>query len=319
MGNGGLAISTAHESAGGGSGTVTSVSITGANGIGVSGSPVTTSGTVALSLGVITGATWNGNVVGLAYGGTGADLSSSGGPGQYVKQSTSGGVLASAMIDRNDILEYQHQLVWQARPNSASTVDVQPSTGASGGVAPTAAGTGSSVNDSTGVYISYASAASTNSNAGWSEFTNTLVGTENAPVFYAALMTGSSLATCRLWVGLAASALIASDTPSVHYAAFRYSPAVDGTAFWRCVTDNGSGSPTVTVTTAAIAVSTRYKLRIDATDPASIKFYINDALVATHTTTLPTSSTKLGIEGRLRTLENVAKALALSRVVLNHR
>lgn len=39
---------------GGGGGTVTSVGISGSNGIGVSGSPVTTSGTIALSLGAIT-------------------------------------------------------------------------------------------------------------------------------------------------------------------------------------------------------------------------------------------------------------------------
>jgi hypothetical protein len=39
---------------GGGSGTVTSVAVSGANGIGVSGSPVTTTGTIALSLGAIT-------------------------------------------------------------------------------------------------------------------------------------------------------------------------------------------------------------------------------------------------------------------------
>lgn len=43
-----------------GSGTVTSVGISGANGIGVSGSPVTGSGTIALSLGDITPTTVNG-------------------------------------------------------------------------------------------------------------------------------------------------------------------------------------------------------------------------------------------------------------------
>lgn len=41
-------------SGGGGSGTVTSVAVSGANGIGVSGSPITSSGTVALTLGAIT-------------------------------------------------------------------------------------------------------------------------------------------------------------------------------------------------------------------------------------------------------------------------
>lgn len=52
-------------------GTVTSVGISGANGIGVSGSPITSSGTISLSLGTLTGTTWNGNVIGASYGGAG--------------------------------------------------------------------------------------------------------------------------------------------------------------------------------------------------------------------------------------------------------
>lgn len=43
-----------------GTGTVTSVAVTGANGIGVSGSPITSSGTIALSLGAITPTSTNG-------------------------------------------------------------------------------------------------------------------------------------------------------------------------------------------------------------------------------------------------------------------
>lgn len=73
----------------GGAGTVTSITVTGANGIGVSGSPITTSGTIALSLGVLTGitsinglvitantgvittGTWNGTTIAVDHGGTG--------------------------------------------------------------------------------------------------------------------------------------------------------------------------------------------------------------------------------------------------------
>lgn len=45
---------------GGGSGSVTSVAVSGSNGIGVSGSPITSSGTISLSLGSITPTTVNG-------------------------------------------------------------------------------------------------------------------------------------------------------------------------------------------------------------------------------------------------------------------
>lgn len=47
-----------------GGGSVTSVTVTGANGIGVSGSPITSSGTIALSLGDISGATIDNTVIG---------------------------------------------------------------------------------------------------------------------------------------------------------------------------------------------------------------------------------------------------------------
>ena len=53
----GRIISAANGSAGGG--TVTSITVTGANGIGVAGSPITTSGTIALTLGNITPTTIN--------------------------------------------------------------------------------------------------------------------------------------------------------------------------------------------------------------------------------------------------------------------
>lgn len=56
----GLTFSGGTLSATGGSGTVTSVTVTGANGIGVTGSPITTNGTIALSLGAITPTTVNG-------------------------------------------------------------------------------------------------------------------------------------------------------------------------------------------------------------------------------------------------------------------
>jgi hypothetical protein len=51
---------TTSASSGSGSGTVTSVAATGANGIGVTGSPITASGTLAFSLGAITPTSTNG-------------------------------------------------------------------------------------------------------------------------------------------------------------------------------------------------------------------------------------------------------------------
>lgn len=53
---------------GGGGGSVTSVAVSGANGIGVSGSPVTTSGTIALTLGAITPTSINGLTISTTTG-----------------------------------------------------------------------------------------------------------------------------------------------------------------------------------------------------------------------------------------------------------
>jgi hypothetical protein len=96
----------------------------------------------------------------------------------------------------------------------------------------------------------------------------------------------------RIWAGLFSGDPSTSNTPTVSYAAFRYSIAVDGTAFWRTVTDNGSGSPTVTTTTASIATATRYDLRIEISS-SDVKFYVDEVLVSTHTTTLPGTSTDM--------------------------
>lgn len=55
-----IAVDGTISVSGGGSGSVTSVAVTGANGIGVSGSPITSTGTIALSLGAITPSSVNG-------------------------------------------------------------------------------------------------------------------------------------------------------------------------------------------------------------------------------------------------------------------
>jgi len=55
------------------------------------------------TLGTIVAGTWQAAVVGLAYGGTGADLSATGGAAQYLKQSTLGGAITVGTILASDI------------------------------------------------------------------------------------------------------------------------------------------------------------------------------------------------------------------------
>ena len=175
-------------------------------------------------------------------------------------------------------------------PGTAATV-----TAYGGAPTHTLSGTASNVSDSTGHYVQLSvDTAIGGINIEATEVTKT----ENGPIITFVIKTGAVLpiATERLWVGLGSASLAAADSPSgIHVAAFRYAPTTDTTAFWRAVTnDGGADAGTETTSTVAIAVSTRYILTIDATNSASITFYVDGALIATHATNVPTATQALG-------------------------
>jgi hypothetical protein len=105
--------------------------------------------------------------------------------------------------------------------------------------------------------------------------------------------TGSDITSIRFWLGLfTASPASASDPASHHIAAFRYDTGVDGTAFWRTVTKDGT-TINAAASSIAIAADTIYIFRIEL-DASAVRFYSGTTLVATHTTNLPTSSQTMG-------------------------
>lgn len=122
------------------------------------------------------------------------------------------------------------------------------------------------------------------------------------------IKTSATITSIRHWIGLFSADPTASATPSVHLAAFRYDTTADGTAFWRTCTDNGSGTPTVTTTTTAINASTKYTLRI-VTSSSNVVFYINGTAVATHTNTLPGSTTFLYENASVTTLTGSGRSI----------
>jgi hypothetical protein len=130
-----------------------------------------------------------------------------------------------------------------------------------------------------------------------------------SPVFTTVIATRPSILNLRLWFGFTSADLTAVATPTTqHVAAFRYDIGVDGTAFWRCITCDGASNVTTTTTSQSIAASTTYRLRIEVDDATpKVDFYINDVLVATHTTNLPAQTTFLLIEETVTTLANSAK------------
>jgi len=102
---------------------------------------------------------------------------------------------------------------------------------------------------------------------------------------------------CRMWIGLAADggtgSIFESDAPSGEpMAMFRFSTAASDTNF-QCVTGSGSGAPTVT--DSGVAADTAFhvfRITYNSTTP-SVKFYIDGALVATVTLTLPSATFKM--------------------------
>lgn len=180
------------------------------------------------------------------------------------------------------------------------------------GISGTITQSGTPVNNAiaTGLAIRHDSAASTNSDAGY-DVAPGVFWTVVGPRIYFNVKPYLSIANCRIMIGItsAVATTIGNADGAASHAVFRYDTVADGTAFWRCLTNDGSGGGGATTTTQSIAAFTPYTLCIDSSDPASIKFYINGALVATRTTQLPSNSTDMGIICKIRTLENVAKSL----------
>jgi len=186
--------------------------------------------------------------------------------------------------------------------------------------APTLTGTAAVLNTTVAQFIQYTSAAVLNSDAGWlsSAFSQTQF--NYRPMYACAMRTGADITLSRFWFGLFASTPMAATDPAISGMGFRYSTDVDGTAFWRCWSNDAAGGGTVTVTAVAMAINTIYELAMEV-DPAgaNVKFYINGVLVATHTTNLPVGATNLGHVEEVRTLDAtpLARVVSISKVFVS--
>lgn len=192
-----------------------------------------------------------------------------------------------------------------ANPNATTLTAV-------GGQSGSSSGTVASADDADGVFQSRTTTASVNNSAGLEPGTTfSMIRREWLPTTFFRIKTGSSIAVIRIMVGMFSADPSGNPMPVQHCAGFRYSTDEDGTAFWRTITNDGSGSGTVTTTTAPIAVDTAYDLKIEQ-DASEVRFYIDDTLVATHTTELPGLSNANAPNVKVTTLENVAKTLKFS-------
>lgn len=119
-----------------------------------------------------------------------------------------------------------------------------------------------------------------------------------------------SVTDCRLWVGWAQGTILSGDDPAQAVAAFRYATDVDTGQTWRAYTNDGAGGGTVTNTSVAIATAAPQKLRVALT-PTAATFSIDNVIVATHTTNLPTINFSAHAEVLARTA--AAKTLKVAR------
>lgn len=303
-------------------GTVTSVALTMPGEFSVSGSPVTTAGTLAVTKANESANTvWAGPTTGAAAQPTfrlvvNADLPDTGvvagsyGDGQDIPIITvnSKGVLTA--VSSVEIISAAFPVdKWWGHIRITDNVSQTVSTGVQAlNMVITTSSFGASVtqvNDAShGYYLEYTAGTTATSRAGF--FSNALVTRlDNLPLFYASTRTSASALTLqRIWIGLTSnnsgstSVGMGTDTPganSVHCIAFRAS-SVAGDTNWQIVSSDGS-STNVKDTGVAFATNTAYRFRIDAANKTSVHCYINGTEVNNSpvTTNLPSTTQNLAL------------------------
>lgn len=181
---------------------------------------------------------------------------------------------------------------------------------AMGIAAPTVTGnTASNQADST--YIAHQTGAASGNSAGIVTATYNLVRRSHNPKFSAVIQFTSITAVRGFW-GFCSAALTSADTiaGATEAAMFRFSTVAGEAGFipvTKDATTQTSGSAMNT-----IAAATRYLLEIELTSSSAI-FTVNNGTPVTVTTTLPTTSTELGLNLIVFTTENVLKIWQFSR------
>lgn len=173
-------------------------------------------------------------------------------------------------------------------------------------------GTATAPTASEGCTDNYASAASTNSQAGYGgnlnyrvgrniEFRNKVKLQENTAEIAWIVLSDQTFTTATF-----------NDNPAGNYAGFRYSTNA-GDSTWKAITKDGT---TQSVTDTGVSVNTAIRKFEVIEDVANARwlFKIDDILVASKSTNLPTAGTNLRPCVGVTTLENVAKNIRVESV-----
>lgn len=179
--------------------------------------------------------------------------------------------------------------------------------------APTTDGTVTTADSTVRPLCAFATAASTNADAGIATAT-TVSRRGFLPETFIPMRFGGSVSNMRLWMGHMSADLASVTTPTTqHVAAFRFDDVAGDTTL-KCVTCDGT---TATVASAGVApvAGDHRELRIKQM-AASVRFYVDNVLVYESLTNLPGATSETGIRIRVRTLDSSAKTIRVGSVSL---
>jgi hypothetical protein len=112
------------------------------------------------------------------------------------------------------------------------------------------------------------------------------------PIMYVIVKTGAVITSAAWHIGLTSYEPTTPDATQ-HEAKLWYDTDVHSDGLWRTVTDNDSGSPEIQTTSLAITASQRMEVKIDCRDTSKIDFYVNNTLISSHTSQLPTLTAQI--------------------------
>jgi hypothetical protein len=224
-------------------------------------------------------------------------------------QAAIGAPVGGSVLIAPDFARYRW--AWELANHSGASFEKSasfPGMTTSGSSGPTQA------NDSDGIWISIGTAATSGNGmnrrtTNFNEFRR-----DHGLLMGGVFKTGPSVAALRMWLGLGTAAMGGSSDPAgVHLAAFRYDTGVPD-SFIQCCAKDGT-TLNAQATSQGLSANTVYNWWLDMSDSSKIDFYINESLVGSLSSNLPTATQVMGGFGHIfATLENVSKSFLHGRL-----